>query len=139
MASLDHDLFNGAIDFIAYAETFADFVVRAHQFRRLKVTVRGRETGLDQIIGFHVRQPPGSFRDRDVVNVKLDGFAHGDEVLDFLRALRRFGDAQRTGLYIDFHARALLEVFDDLHAIGQHARVFGRAAQLPKQPGGATA
>src|SRR5262249_8637892 len=71
-------------------------------------------------------------------DVEPDGFAHRDEVFDLLGAFGRFRDAQRTRLHINFHARAFLEVFDDLQSVCQHAGVFRSAAQLAQQSRGAT-
>ena len=55
---------------------------------------------------------------------------------DFGRAFGRFGDPQRAGLNEDLDAGEPLEFFDDRHALDEHPRVLGVAAQLSEQAGG---
>ena len=123
--------------FVLYCtpRSLADFDVRAGQLGRLQVAVGRAVAGVDQVVGPHVRHPPGDFVDRHVVDVEADRFAHLHQRGDFGGALRRFGDPQRAGLNEDLDAGQLLELFDDCHAVDQHARVLGIAAQLAEQPG----
>ena len=99
------------------------------------MAVRGAVAGVDQIVGAHVRHAAGDFVDRHVVDVEADRFAHFHQRGDFGGALGRFGDPQRAGLHENFDAGQLLELFDDRHAVDEHARVLGIAAQLAEEAG----
>ena len=52
-----------------------------------------------------------------MVNVEADGFAHRNEVFDFLGALGGLGNAQGTRLHVNFHALSCRRR-DDAGALG---------------------
>ena len=135
-ARIDKNICYRRIRSVFDAALFSDFDVGPRQFSRLQVAVGRTITGIDQVVGSHVRHTRGDFPDWHVVDFEPDRMAHLDKRGNFGRTFGSFGDPQRPRLNEDLDISEPFEFFDDCHALNEHSRMLGVSAQLPKQAGG---